>query len=155
MLVHKFYLVECIQVEFKFELNSNRFEWKQESESVIPVVSLFSVIPSFLSVIPSVLSHPLYSQSFLLFSVILVLSSVIPSFSVNPPARLLLCFPSPPAGLPVAARGPALLRAPSPCAVPEPAPWPAPELPLASRSRSAWIESSRNDSGKGGVPLPD
>jgi hypothetical protein len=29
MLVHKFYLVECIEVEFKFELNSNRFEWKQ------------------------------------------------------------------------------------------------------------------------------
>jgi hypothetical protein len=26
MLVHKFYLVECIGVEFKFELNSNRFE---------------------------------------------------------------------------------------------------------------------------------
>jgi hypothetical protein len=62
--------------------------------SVTPVVSLFSVIPSFLSVIPSVLSHSLYSQSFLLFSVILVLSSVIPSFSVIPPARPHLSAPS-------------------------------------------------------------
>jgi hypothetical protein len=61
MLVHKFYLVGCIQVEFKFELNSNRFEWKQESESVIP--SFLS--HSFLS-----LSHSFCSQSSLIFSVI-------------------------------------------------------------------------------------
>jgi hypothetical protein len=61
MLVHKFYLVECIGVEFKFELNSNRLSWcgkskggKQEGGSVIP----------------SILSHSFCSQSFLLFSVI-------------------------------------------------------------------------------------
>jgi hypothetical protein len=123
MLVHKFYLVECIQVEFKFELNSNRFGWKQESESVIlsflshslyfqlflpfsQSFLLFSVIPYILSysffsqlflifsVIPSFLSHSLYSQLFLLFSVILVLSSVIPSFSVIPPTRPHLSAPS-------------------------------------------------------------
>jgi hypothetical protein len=70
MLVHKFYLVECIQVEFKFELNSNRFEWKQESESVILSFlshsrSLSILSHSFLS-----LSHSFCSQSFLIFSVI-------------------------------------------------------------------------------------
>jgi hypothetical protein len=34
MLVHKFYLVECIGVEFKFELNSIRFElvWEKKRE---------------------------------------------------------------------------------------------------------------------------
>jgi hypothetical protein len=52
MLVHKFYLVECIEVEFKFELNSNRFEWKQESKSVI--LSFLNHSRSLLlSVIPS------------------------------------------------------------------------------------------------------
>jgi hypothetical protein len=82
MLVHKFYLVECIEVEFKFELNSNRFEWKQESESVIlsflshsrslSILSHSFYSQSFLpfSVIPSILSHSFYSQSFRLFSVI-------------------------------------------------------------------------------------
>jgi hypothetical protein len=50
--------------------------------SVTPVVSLFSVIPSFLSVIPSVLSHSLYSQSFLLFSVILSFLSHSRSLSI-------------------------------------------------------------------------
>jgi hypothetical protein len=63
MLVHKFYLVECIGVEFKFELNSNRIELfeketkgrKQESRSVIP---------SFLSHSRSFLSHSFCSQSF-------------------------------------------------------------------------------------------
>jgi hypothetical protein len=95
MLVHKFYLVDCIEVEFKFELNSNRFEWKQESESVILSFlshSLFS--QSFLSFLShsfpfSVISLPFsvipfLSQSFLPFSVIFVLSSVILSFSVIP-----------------------------------------------------------------------
>jgi hypothetical protein len=71
MLVHKFYLVECIQVEFKFELNSNRFEWKQESESVI--LSFLSHSRSL-----SFLSHSLYSQSFLPFSQSFLLFSVIP-----------------------------------------------------------------------------
>jgi hypothetical protein len=32
MLVHEFYLVECIGVEFKFELNSNRFELVREKK---------------------------------------------------------------------------------------------------------------------------
>jgi hypothetical protein len=114
MLVHKFYLVDCIEVEFKFELNSNRFEWKQESESVILSFlshSLFS--QSFLSFLShsfpfSVISLPFsvipfLSQSFLPFSVIFVLSSVILSFSVIPqldptcrpllPSSLALNFP--------------------------------------------------------------
>jgi hypothetical protein len=76
MLVHKFYLVDCIEVEFKFELNSNRFEWKQESESVIL----------------SFLSHSLFSQSFLSFlshsfpfSVISLPFSVIPFLSQSFP----------------------------------------------------------------------
>ena len=34
MLVHKFYLVECIGFEFKFDLNSIRFElvWKRKED---------------------------------------------------------------------------------------------------------------------------
>jgi hypothetical protein len=70
MLVHKFYLVECIQVEFKFELNSNRFEWKQESESVILSFLSHSRSLSFLSHSFLSLSHSFCSQSFLIFSVI-------------------------------------------------------------------------------------
>jgi hypothetical protein len=70
MLVHKFYLVECIQVEFKFELNSNRFEWKQESESVIPSFLSHSRSLSFLSHSFLSLSHSFCSQSSLIFSVI-------------------------------------------------------------------------------------
>jgi hypothetical protein len=60
-------LVECIGVEFKFELNSNRFELvrkketKQESRSAIL----------------SFLSHSFFSQSFLFFSIISVSFSVI------------------------------------------------------------------------------
>jgi hypothetical protein len=109
MLVHKFYLVECIQVEFKFELNSNRFEWKQESESVIPSFLSHSCSLSFLShsflslshsfysqsslifsVIPSVLSHSFFSQSFSFFPQLFLLSRSFPqldSSSVSLPRR--------------------------------------------------------------------
>jgi hypothetical protein len=36
MLVHNFYLVECIGVEFKFDLKSNRFElvWKRKGKEI-------------------------------------------------------------------------------------------------------------------------
>jgi hypothetical protein len=54
MLVLKFYLVECIGVEFKFELDSNRFELvgkkkREGNRKVGQSFLLFSVISSFLS----------------------------------------------------------------------------------------------------------
>jgi hypothetical protein len=75
MLVHEFYLVECIGVEFKFELDSNRFELVGKKEKGRKQESW--------SVIPSILSHSFYSQSFLLFSVILSILSH--SLSLTPP----------------------------------------------------------------------
>jgi hypothetical protein len=87
MLVHKFYLVECIGVEFKFELDSDRFELvgKRKGKETGKLVSHSFLSQSFLlfSVIPSILSHSFYSQSFLLFSVILSILSH--SLSLTPP----------------------------------------------------------------------
>jgi hypothetical protein len=134
MLVHKFYLVDCIEVEFKFELNSNRFEWKQESESVIlsflshslfsqsfpflsqSFLSFLSHFPSFLShsfpfsVIPSFLS---YFRSFLCHSF----------FLRHSPARPHLSAPSsffPSAQLPPRSPASFLIRARTPRAAPPP-----------------------------------
>jgi hypothetical protein len=69
MLVHEFYLVECIGVEFKFELDSNRFELvgkKRKGKETGKLVSRSFYSQSFLlfSIIPSILSYSFYSQSF-------------------------------------------------------------------------------------------
>jgi hypothetical protein len=75
MLVHKFSLVECIGVEFKFEFSSNRIElvWQGKREETGRWVSHSFHPQSFFLflVILSILSHSFFSQSFFLFSVIL------------------------------------------------------------------------------------